>query len=129
MKTRTAFLLRFLLPPIYAATALALVVAVFESNRALDFFASLGLFALYAYVFAGLPAALFALLLGRFARRRPALGGRLARATILGLAAGVMITGMFGFNSPLIFLPLGTGVGLAVESTVVLLERRHLVAA
>ena len=55
--------------------------------------------------------------------------GRLARATILGLAAGVMITGMFGFNSPLLFLPLGTGVGLAVESTVVLLERRHLVAA
>ncbi|MBC8041494.1 MAG: hypothetical protein H7Y06_13200, partial [Opitutaceae bacterium] len=64
MKTRTAFLLRFLLPPLYAALVLALVVAVFESNRATDFPVYLGLFALYAYVFAGLPALLFAFLVG-----------------------------------------------------------------
>lgn len=125
MKPRTAFILRFMLPPFYAAVALALIVALFESHRVADFPMYAGLFALYAYVFAGLPAALFALLLGRFSRRRPASGGRLARAALLGLAAGLLITAMFGFATPMLFLPLGTGVGLGVEATVVLLERRH----
>jgi hypothetical protein len=124
MKTRTTFLLRFLLPPFYAATLLALVVTVFESNRALDFPAYLGLFALYAYVFAGLPALLFAFLMSRFARRRPLPGGRLVRATLLGLVSGVLITAMFGFNGPPLFLPLGTAVGFLVEGTLILLERR-----
>jgi hypothetical protein len=129
MKTRTAFLLRFLLPPLYAATVLALIVAVFESKRATDFPVYLGLFALYAYVFAGLPALLFAFLVSRFARRRPASGGRLARATLLGFVSGLLITAMFGFNSPWLFLPLGTAVGFLVEGTVILSERRHVAAA
>ncbi|MBC8040305.1 MAG: hypothetical protein H7Y06_07170 [Opitutaceae bacterium] len=129
MKTRTAFLLRFLMPPLYAAAVLALIVAIFESNRATDFPVYLGIFALYAYIFAGLPALLFAFLVSRFARRRPAFGGRLLRATLLGLVSGLLITAMFAFNNPWLFLPLGTAVGFLVEGTVVLLERRHVVAA
>ncbi len=126
MKTRTAFLLRFLLPPLYAATVLALIVALFESNRALDFPVYLGIFVLYAFVFAGLPAILFAFLVSRFARRRPAFGGRLLRATLLGLVSGALITAMFAFNNPWLFIPLGTAVGFLVEGSIVLLERRTL---
>jgi hypothetical protein len=127
MKTRTAFLLRFLLPPLYAATVLALIVALFESNNHLDDLPVLfGAFTLYAYIFAGLPALLFALLMSRFARRRPAFGGRLLRATLLGLASGLLITAMFGFNGPWLFLSLGTAVGFLVEGTLVLRERPTL---
>lgn len=129
MKTRTAFLPRFLLPPLYAAALLALGVAVFESNRAADFPVYLGIFALYAYVFAGLPALLFALLMSRFARRRPSFGGRLLRATLLGFVSGLMITAMFAFNNALLFLPFGTAIGFLVEGTIILLERRRVVAA
>lgn len=123
MKTRTAFLLRFLLPPLYAAALLALIVAVFESNRSLDFPVYLGVFALYAYVFAGLPALLFAFLMNRFARRRPAFGGRLVRASLLGFASGALITAMFGFTNPWLFIPLGTAVGFLVEITTLIPER------
>lgn len=128
MKTRTAFLLRFLLPPLYAAVVLTLIVALFEANTAANFPVYLGVFILYAYVFAGLPALLFSVLMGRFARRRPSLGGRLVRASILGLAAGVLITGMFGFRNPTLFLPLGIAVGFLVEGTVFRLEHRRSVA-
>jgi hypothetical protein len=128
MKTRTAFLLRFLLPPLYAATLLALVFTLFEPKRVADLPAMLGTLALFAYVFAGLPALLFAFLVGRFARRRPAFGGRLVRATLLGLASGALITAMFGFNSPWLFLPLGTATGFLVEGTVICLESRHALA-
>ena len=127
MKNRTAFLLRFLLPPFYAALIVTLGTALLEprpDNIVRDLAAGLGFYALYAYVFAGLPALLFAFLLSRFARRRPGFGGRLVRATLMGFAAGGMITAMFIFNIPLLFLPLGTVVGFAVEGTVVLLERR-----
>jgi MFS family permease len=129
MKTRTAFLLRFLLPPLYAATLLALAFVAFEPDRALDFPVMLGALTLYACVFAGLPALLFAFLVGRFARRRPALGGRLVRATLLGLVSGALILAMFAFNSPWLFLPLGTVVGFLVEGTVILLDRRQALAA
>jgi hypothetical protein len=124
MKTRTAFLLRFLLPPLYAATALALIVALFESKHASDFPIYVGIYALYAYVFAGLPAVIFALLMSRFARRRPAFGGRLVRATLFGLVSGALITAMFRFENPWLFLPLGTAIGFLVESTIALVERR-----
>ena len=123
MKTRTAFLLRFLLPPLYAALVFTAVSAL-EFRRIADAGAYLGIFSFFAYVFAGLPALLFALLLGRFARRRPACGGRLVRAALLGLVSGGLITAMFRFESGVVFMPLGTLVGFAVEGTVIVMERR-----
>lgn len=131
MKTRTAFLLRFLLPPLYSAIIITLGTALLEPHHDLGsgLLAGLGFIAFYAYIFAGLPALLFAFLLSRFARRRPDSGGRLARGTLMGFAAGVLITAMFGFTLPLLFLPLGTAVGYAVEGTVVLLERRAALTA
>jgi hypothetical protein len=131
MKTRTAFLLRFMLPPLYAAIIIALGTALLDPSHGSDrdFLAGLGFFVLYSYIFAGLPTLLFAFLLSRFARRRPGFGGRLARATLMGWLAGLLITAMFGFTLPLLFLPLGTAVGFAVEGTVVLLERRAALTA
>ncbi|MDF3057940.1 MAG: hypothetical protein K0R17_2155 [Rariglobus sp.] len=123
MKPRNAFLLRFLLPPLYAPIGLVAVFAVLERNQPSEVFTYLGIYILYAYAFAGLPALLFAFLLGRFARRRPGAGGRLMRATLLGFASGVLITAMFGFSSAPFFLPLGAAVGFAVEGTLVLIER------
>lgn len=128
MKTRTAFILRFLLPPFYAALIFTLVSA-FEVHRIADIGAYLGIFTLFAYIFAGLPALLFALLLGRFARRRPACGGRLVRAALLGFISGLLITPMFRFESGILFIPLGTLVGVAVEGSVILLERRGRIPA
>jgi len=72
---------------------------------------------------------LFALLMGRFARRRPAPGGRLTRAALLGLVSGALIATPWGFANAVIFLPLGAFAGFAAEGTVILLERRRILVA
>lgn len=132
MKTSLPFLLRFLLPPLYAALVLSSAVFAVEWPGGLgEYFGGVGLFVFWAYLLAGLPALMFALLLGRFARRRPAFRGRLMRAGLMGLAAGVLITAMFALSGSwlaLLFLPLGAVVGFLVEGTVVWLERRRVVA-
>jgi hypothetical protein len=129
MKTRTAFLIRFLLPPFYGTVGCILMNRGLQTHRISEFVTLLGFIAVYAYVFAGLPALAFALLLGRFARRRPAFGGRLMWAVLLGLASGALITAMFDLSGFLFFVPLGGAVGFAVEGTVVLLDRRNTIAA
>lgn len=126
MNAPTPFLIRFLLPPLYAALIFCVPIGL---TAPVDALKALLVYAIYAYIFAGLPALLFAILLGRFARRRPARNGRLIRATLLGIFSGLLITAMFGFGGAALFLPLGTAVGFLVEGTVVLLERRHVVAA
>ena len=132
MKTSLPFLLRFLLPPLYAALVLTTAVFVVEWPSSIGaYFGGVGLFAFWAYILAGLPALIFAILLGRFARRRPGFNGRLMRATLMGLASGVLMAAIFGMSGgwlALVFLPLGAVVGFFVEGTVVLLERRHVVA-
>lgn len=132
MKTHIPFLLRFLLPPLYAAFAIATTICAGGGSTDFgDYLAGIGFLTICAYICAGLPALLFAVLLGRFARRRPEFGGRLTRATLMGLVSGLLITAMFGINgigAAIVLLPLGAAVGFLVEGTIVLLERRHFVA-
>jgi hypothetical protein len=124
MKTRTSFLLRFLLPPLYASAGFMLFSTTALFREPLARLGYAGILVLYAYAFAGVPALLFAILLSRFARRRPSRGGRLVRATLFGLASGAVIGAMFGFDSLAIFLPMGALTGLAVETTVIAIESR-----
>lgn len=118
------FLLRFLLPPAHAVI-LILSPALITDGLSQSAGQFLLIYLLYAYVFAGLPALAFAGLMGRLQRRGFRHGGiRLLTAALLGLMAGLLITIPFGIKSAVIFLPLGLGVGLLVELTVIALERR-----
>jgi len=84
------------------------------------------IYLIYAYLFAGLPALAFAFIMSRLQRRGFRHGGvRLLAATLLGLVAGTLITFPFGLNAAMILVPLGSGVGLLVELTVIMVERHH----
>ncbi len=119
------FLLRFLLPPAYA-TICFLPFTIGQANGLQDILGFGTIVLLFAYVFAGLPALAFAYAMGRIQRRGFRHNGvRLFTAGLLGLIAGALICIPFGLASGMIFPPLGCGVGLLVELTVIQLERRR----
>jgi len=115
MKNFVRHFLRIALPPLFASTAFAIFTAVFEFRHLWDVFVYWGIFALYAYIFAGLPSVLFAVAMSFVEKRHPAPRSRLVAAGALGAAAGIVIGAVF--RSP-IFIPLGLAVGFAVEWTV-----------
>lgn len=126
MKTSTAFLLRFLLPPLYAALGFAIAALAGSPDAIAEIVVLFGVFALYAYVFAGLPALLFAFVMARLDTRTGS-GRSLLLATLLGGLSGTAIGAVFGdFNAFVLFIPIGLAVGLLVEVTVLLLKRRVL---
>lgn len=122
------FLLRFLLPPALPVVVVALTIAAFNWNNPnqLGGILLLALYALLmAYLIAGLPALLFAIIMTRLQTRGFRHGGvRLLTAALLGLGAGFAIGLVFRNTEALIgFMPIGLVVGLLVELTVVVLER------
>lgn len=126
MKTRTAFLFRFLLPPFYAALGFASFTLLFESRKLSDAAPLLGIFAFYAYIFAGLPALLFAIAMARIERRCDS-GNRLLNAALLGGLSGAVIGAVTGnFYVLAVLFLIGLVVGFLVEGTVVLLKRRAI---
>lgn len=126
MKTRTAFLLRFLLPPFYAALGFASFTLLFESRKLADAAPLLGVFAFYAYIFAGLPAFLFAIAMARI-ERRCASENCLLNAALLGGLSGAVIGAVTGnFYVLAVLLLIGLVVGFLVEGTIVLLKRRAI---
>lgn len=126
MKTRTAFLLRFLLPPLYAALGFAIAALIGNPDAAGEVIVLFGLFAVYAYVFAGVPALLFAFAMARV-DKVPSTGLRLFIATLLGGVCGTATGAVFrDFDAFALFTPIGFAVGLVVEGTVTLLKRRAL---
>lgn len=120
------FLLRFLLPPVYATLVLVLFNAA-KADAFRDILGFAGIVLIFAFVFAGLPALAFALIMGRLQRRGFRHGGvRLLTAMLLGLGAGLVIGLMLNSGELLpMFLVLGFATGPLVELTVVFLERRR----
>ncbi len=120
------FLLRFLLPPAYAVTIIA-TIGVFRDGNVEYLPAVVVMFLPFAYVFAGLPAGVFALIMGRLQHRGFRHGGvRLLTAMILGTGAGLVIGLILaGPGNLAVFVPLGFATGLLVELTVVLTENRN----
>lgn len=124
MSTRTAFFLRFLLPPLYASLAISVFVLLVEDISLRDAASLLGMAALFAYVIAGLPALLFAAAM-KHIEKRSDFRACLAKATLLGGLAGTIIGG-FTMNpvAAAVLVSLGLVVGGLVESTVILFKRR-----
>lgn len=120
-------LLRFFLPPAYATLAF-MILAAPEAESLIDVFGFGLLVLIYAYIFAGVPALLFAFIMGRIQRRGFRHGGvRLLTGAMLGLGAGFAIGLVFGGGDAFVtFLPMGGGVGLLVELTVALTETRNI---
>ena len=120
------FLLRFLLPPVYATLVLLLFNAA-NADSFRDILGFVGIVLIFAFVFAGLPALAFALIMGRLQRRGFRHGGvRLLTAMLLGLGAGLLIGLMLNSGELLpMFVALGFATGPLVELTVVFLERRR----
>lgn len=126
MKTSTAFLLRFLLPPLYAALGFAIAALAGSPDAIAEIVVLFGVFALYAYVFAGPPALLFAFVMARLEKRFGS-GRSLLLAPLLGGLSGTAIGAVFGdINAFVLFIPIGLAVGFLVEVTVLLLKRRVL---
>lgn len=126
MKARTAFLLRFLLPPLYPALTLTLLSFIFDGTGDGGLLPLLGFFTLWAYLLAGLPALAFAVVMTR-SDKRASPASALANATLIGGASGAFIGAVFWHLGVVaVLLCVGLVTGFLVEGTVLLLRRRSL---
>lgn len=124
MDACTAFFLRFLLPPFYAALGFTLFTVLFEATTLRDAPVLLGGFALFAYIVAGVPALLFATVM-RHVEKRKKVRSCVPIAALLGGLSGAAIGALTrSLVGVVVFVAVGYLVGGLVEATVIMVRRR-----